>query len=153
MPPAFLQSSRYTPFARILYQKMSISKDITKSMTGRHVHLLLKRVREMLPELREKQKETETDYIFVRNNGKPSPRYVTRSCKRFSHVTDCMLCVAAISVTRVSGSRPKIFEKNRLRNAKSSDHEADFLFPSNKSFSLYTLSTRLLRMIMLRIRL
>ena len=76
----------------VVKQKTIIAKDSTKSMTSRRVYPLLKEVKTLLLELREKQKRdridfgsayTETDYIFVWSDGKPyRPDYITRAFKK-----------------------------------------------------------------------
>ncbi len=76
----------------VVKQKTIIAKDSTKSMTSRRVYPLLKEVKKLLLELREKQKRdridfgsayTETDYIFVWSDGKPyRPDYITRTFKK-----------------------------------------------------------------------
>ncbi|MBQ7921399.1 MAG: tyrosine-type recombinase/integrase family protein, partial [Clostridia bacterium] len=76
----------------VVKQKTIIAKDSTKSMTSRRVYPLLKEVKKLLLELREKQKKdridfgsvyTETDYIFVWSDGKPyRPDYITRTFKK-----------------------------------------------------------------------
>ena len=76
----------------VVKQKTIIAKDSTKSMTSRRVYPLLKEVKKLLLELREKQKRdridfgsvyTETDYIFVWSDGMPyRPDYITRTFKK-----------------------------------------------------------------------
>ena len=76
----------------VVKEKTIIAKDSTKSMTSRRVYPLLKEVKKLLLELREKQKKdridfgsayTETDYIFVWSDGKPyRPDYLTRAFKK-----------------------------------------------------------------------
>ena len=76
----------------VVKQKTIIAKDSTKSMTSRRVYPLLKEVKKLLLDLREKQKKdridfgsayTETDYIFVWSDGKPyRPDYITRTFKK-----------------------------------------------------------------------